>query len=475
MKARSTVLSSTGTGEVIRLVRRDLEVPQPRSAPELLPCAPEQPARPVRSTPSGTRWRPVADGLAAALVIAWWAPALAVVAAVAWPVMVAAHRGYEQRWCSPRIRPHLAAGAGLAILGAAAAPLAGASTEARVLVVVVLLVVAASVSLSRIEVRVAARRSTGRRRLVVAGPRQDLTRVVDDLTAGSGVTCEVVAACTDETAGSDAVLRAVQEHAPDGVVVLPGHQFDPLELRRLGWALADRGTEMFVATGLIDVAAQRSSDLSLGHLQVRHVRAPELAGARRRFKRGWERTAAAVGLVLLAPLLAVIALAVRCDSPGTAFYRQRRVGREGEPFVMLKFRTMTRDAHRARADLENDCDGVLFKSREDPRVTRVGRVLRKYSLDELPQLVNVLRGEMSLVGPRPPLETEVAAYPEDVRHRLAVLPGLTGLWQVSGRSDLSWEESVRLDLSYVDNWTLRNDLAILARTVPAVVTHRGAY
>lgn len=474
MKARPTVVPSTGAGEVIRLVRREPEVPQPRTAPHPVPAAPSHPARPVRSTRSGIRWRPVADGLVAVLVIVWWSPALALVAAVAWPAMVTAHRGYEQRWCSPRFQPHLAAGVGLALLGTVAAPLTGASTEAWVLVVVVLLVVGISVSMSWIDVRVA-RHGSAHRRLVVAGRRHDVTRAVDDLTARSGVTCEVVAACTGEATNADAVLSAVREHAPDGVVVLPGLPFDPVELRRLGWALAAQGTELFVSTGLIDVAAQRTSDLSLGQLQVRHVRSPELVGARRRVKRAWERTAAAVGLVLLAPLLAVIALAVRCDSPGPALYRQRRVGREGAPFVMLKFRTMSEDAHRARADLENDCDGVLFKSRTDPRVTRVGRVLRKYSLDELPQLVNVLRGEMSLVGPRPPLEAEVDAYPDDVRHRLAVLPGLTGLWQVSGRSDLSWEESVRLDLSYVDNWTLRNDLAILARTVPAVVTHRGAY
>jgi len=194
-------------------------------------------------------------------------------------------------------------------------------------------------------------------------------------------------------------------------------------------------------------------------------------------KEVWERTAAALALMVLAPTLAALMLAVRLDSSGPAIFRQTRVGKADRLFPMWKLRTMTVDAEQRRHELhhDNEVDGNLFKIRQDPRVTRMGRFLRRTSLDELPQLVNVVRGHMSLVGPRPALPAEVAAYESEVRRRLVVKPGITGLWQVSGRSDLSWEETVRLDQSYVDNWSLRLDLAILVRTVRAVLGQKGAY
>jgi lipopolysaccharide/colanic/teichoic acid biosynthesis glycosyltransferase len=180
---------------------------------------------------------------------------------------------------------------------------------------------------------------------------------------------------------------------------------------------------------------------------------------------------------VLIPVLAAIAVLVRLDSPGPAFYRQVRVGRDGTPFVMWKFRTMTlnADAHLPELYNLNEADGPLFKIRDDPRITRVGRWLRRLSLDELPQLLNVVHGDMTLVGPRPALPSEVARYDDDDRRRLAVKPGVTGLWQVSGRSDLSWTDGSRFDLLYVDNWSFMLDLRILARTVHAVVRPTGAY
>jgi exopolysaccharide biosynthesis polyprenyl glycosylphosphotransferase len=204
---------------------------------------------------------------------------------------------------------------------------------------------------------------------------------------------------------------------------------------------------------------------------------PPLDGTRRTLKDVIERIVAALGLLVLTPALVAVSLLVWMDSPGPALFRQTRMGRNGVLFTMLKFRTMHGGAEEQRAELSPllTGDSVLFKLRDDPRTTRVGRVLRRYSLDELPQLVNVLRGDMALVGPRPPLPEEVAKYHPDVHRRLAVKPGITGLWQVSGRSDLSWEESVRLDLRYVDNWSLGLDVAILARTLGAVLQHRGAY
>ena len=202
-----------------------------------------------------------------------------------------------------------------------------------------------------------------------------------------------------------------------------------------------------------------------------------MRGPRRWLKDGAERLAAAAGLVLLLPALVLFAALVRADSPGPALYRQSRVGRDGRRFTMYKFRSMScsADVERVGLALVNDADGVLFKVYEDPRVTDVGRWMRRWSVDELPQLWNVVRGDMSLVGPRPALPEEVARYDVDPTRRLAVKPGLTGLWQVSGRSDLSWAEAVRLDVTYVDNWSLRLDARILLRTVKAVLGHRGAY
>jgi exopolysaccharide biosynthesis polyprenyl glycosylphosphotransferase len=203
-----------------------------------------------------------------------------------------------------------------------------------------------------------------------------------------------------------------------------------------------------------------------------------MSGARRVVKKTVDRVLAVLAAALAMPFLAMIALAVRLDSPGPVLFRQVRVGARGEEFEMLKFRTMCVDAEARLADLASSYDAgntVLVKMRRDPRVTRVGRILRRYSLDELPQLLNVLRGDMSLVGPRPPLPQEVEKYEPDAVRRLRVQPGLTGLWQVSGRSELSWDESLRLDLWYVDNWSLMLDIQIIFRTAKAVLRGTGAY
>ena len=184
------------------------------------------------------------------------------------------------------------------------------------------------------------------------------------------------------------------------------------------------------------------------------------------------------GLLLLAPVLLAVAAVVKLQDGGPVFFRQARVGRDGEPFGMLKFRSMVVDAEARLADARrerNEVDGVLFKIKDDPRITRVGRFLRRFSIDELPQLFNVLRGDMSLVGPRPPLPSEVDQYARRRAPAAAGAPGMTGLWQVSGRSDLSWDETVRLDLYYVDNWSMASDLVIIAKTVGAVLGSPGAY
>jgi exopolysaccharide biosynthesis polyprenyl glycosylphosphotransferase len=274
----------------------------------------------------------------------------------------------------------------------------------------------------------------------------------------------------------DDVALAVRISGADTVIVLSCPELDGDTLRRLAWQLERDEIDLIVASALIDVAGGRTTLRPVDGLPLLHVEHPRLAGGSRVVKELVDRIGAAVLLLLLAPLLIGVAIAIKAQ-PGPVFFRQVRVGRGGKEFVIYKFRTMYVDAEARIAELRhlNEGDGVLFKMRNDPRVTRVGRALRRYSLDELPQLFNVLRGQMSLVGPRPPLPSEVAAYADDVRRRLAVKPGMTGLWQVSGRSDLPWEEAVRLDLRYVENWSLSMDLVIMLRTLTAVIRSSGAY
>ncbi len=275
----------------------------------------------------------------------------------------------------------------------------------------------------------------------------------------------------------DDVATAVDAADADTVVVLSCPEIDGAALRRLAWRLERDEVDLVVASSLIDVAGARTTIRPFDGLPMLHVEHPRLHGGIRLVKEVVDRVGALVLLVLFGPVLLAVALSVRLTSRGPVLFRQVRVGRDGREFRIFKFRSMYVDAEARLAELRhlNEHDGVLFKMRDDPRVTGVGRWLRRFSLDELPQLLNVVSGQMSLVGPRPPLPQEVAAYADDVRRRLAVKPGMTGLWQVSGRSDLPWEEAVRLDLRYVENWSLSLDLVILLRTMTAVVRSSGAY
>jgi exopolysaccharide biosynthesis polyprenyl glycosylphosphotransferase len=212
-------------------------------------------------------------------------------------------------------------------------------------------------------------------------------------------------------------------------------------------------------------------------LTLLHVDHPQLSGPRKVLKGLFDRCMAAMALIMLSPMLLAVAVAIRVSDSGPALFAQTRVGKDGRTFKIYKFRTMVVDAEARLSELapDNDLDGVLFKLRRDPRITPIGARLRKYSVDELPQLINVVKGEMSLVGPRPPLPSEAARYADHVRRRLVVRPGLTGMWQVNGRSDLSWDESVRLDLRYVENWSFALDLQILWKTVSVILRGSGAY
>ncbi len=273
------------------------------------------------------------------------------------------------------------------------------------------------------------------------------------------------------------IIEAIKDCDADAVAVSAGVQLHPQILRHLGWELAARNTALIMAPALTDIAGPRIHTQQVAGLPLIHVTTPTLEGGQRVAKRLFDILVSGLLIFLTLPLMAAIALWVKLDSRGPALFRQERVGMEGQPFTMLKFRSMVVAAEDLLSDLakHNEGNGVLFKMKQDPRVTKAGRVLRKFSLDELPQLFNIFVGEMSLVGPRPPLPREVAVYEHDVRRRLLVKPGLTGLWQVSGRSNLSWQDSVRLDLYYVENWSLTGDLLILLRTVRAVFRSTGAY
>jgi exopolysaccharide biosynthesis polyprenyl glycosylphosphotransferase len=250
-----------------------------------------------------------------------------------------------------------------------------------------------------------------------------------------------------------------------------------VRLRGLAWELEKTGTDLCVSPALLDVAGPRTTIRPTAGLTLLHVDHPQLTGIRLVIKDLFDRCAAAAALVMLAPVMALLAISIRLHDGGPALFKQVRIGKDGREFLIYKFRTMVVDAEKHLEALWelSEGNGVLFKLKDDPRVTGVGRLLRRLSLDELPQLWNVLVGNMSLVGPRPALPTEAERYGRSTARRLLVKPGITGLWQVSGRSDLSWEDSVRLDLYYVENWSFAGDIQILWKTVSAVVRAHGAY
>ncbi|MFB8001187.1 sugar transferase [Nocardia sp. NPDC056000] len=273
------------------------------------------------------------------------------------------------------------------------------------------------------------------------------------------------------------VLDAAEAVAADTVAIAAIEELGTHGINDLVWKLSPLGIDLVVTPGVVDVADQRLSIRPVANLPLLHIEKPQYDRAKSFGKAVFDFVFATLALLAVSPVMIAIALMVKFTSPGPVFYRSERIGLNGEPFRMIKFRSMCEDADKELHNLqaENEGSGLLFKMREDPRVTPIGRVLRRLSLDELPQFINVIRGEMSVVGPRPPMRSEVERYDGKVRRRLLVKPGVTGLWQVSGRSDLSWEEAVRLDLSYVENWSMVQDLMIIKRTIFAVARSDGAY
>jgi exopolysaccharide biosynthesis polyprenyl glycosylphosphotransferase len=322
-------------------------------------------------------------------------------------------------------------------------------------------------------------------RVSVAAIARDLSRLPDAgyLVVGACIPGDVIGeylgAGIPVSTNLDQLQNAMQATGADTVVVTSSDELSPERIRELSWSLEPGRQHLVLAPSLTDVGGPRIHMRPVAGLPLIHVETPRYEGLKRFSKRAFDIASSALLILLLSPLLILIAVGVVVSSPGPVTFRQQRVGLNGQHFRMVKFRSMVVDAEQRLAMLTTlsrvEGNSVMFKMKNDPRVTPLGRFLRRFSLDELPQLFNVLGGSMSLVGPRPPLDSEVAVYEHHVHRRFLVKPGITGLWQVSGRSNLSWEDTVRLDLYYVENWSITGDLIILWRTARAVLARDGAY
>ncbi len=355
-----------------------------------------------------------------------------------------------------------------------------------------------------------AQRTAGRMThdVIVVGEAAHSANLIEAFDSVPEAGYRVVGVCTSTTDEAEVhgvpvlgseheVAKLAIEIGVDVVACGAVHRLGSAGLRRLGWALEDSDIKLVVSPGLTEVAGPRVLTRPVAGLPLLHVEAPAFSGPKLVVKATLDWIGAAGLVLLFSPLLLVTAVAIKFQDGGPVFFRQARVGLDGQTFEMTKFRSMgmhaeeqleelkIRQQEERRMSMLTDGGaaletrvldrGVLFKMEEDPRVTRVGRFIRRYSIDELPQLFDVLAGRMSLVGPRPPLPEEVSRYEEDVHRRLLVKPGMTGLWQINGRSNLSWDESVRFDLYYVENWSVAQDLVILWRTAAAVLSKDGAY
>ena len=327
------------------------------------------------------------------------------------------------------------------------------------------------------------------------GDRHAIAHLVDELTrdpaegyfvvgigiAGYGPACGETMVINDREipiVGDETdMLAAIRLCGADTMAIAGTECLGVRGIRRLIWDLEPMGVDLVMSTGAMDVALSRLVMRPIAGLPMLHIEKPQYSGSKRYQKRAFDFCFSLAVLVLVAPFMALTAIVIKATSKGPVFYASERIGIDGQPFSMLKFRTMVKDADLQLDSLlsANESDGLIFKIKSDPRITPVGRFLRRYSIDELPQFMNVLRHDMSVVGPRPPLRREVEAYDCEMIRRLLVKPGITGLWQVSGRSDLTWNDAVRLDLSYVDNWSMVGDLLIVAKTFAAVLLRKGAY
>lgn len=421
---------------------------------------------------------------------------LSFLGALLWPLAIGLVRGYTSRQVGvgfDELRAVFRAGIAVVVVGAFPAGLLNEHTILKLVVIAVPLAVVLSLATRFITRKLLHRqqvRGLNVRHVVVVGSAQATHHLCERLERERHCGMKVIGVCVPEEDLQIAGIRdqpvlgtladvanVVRRLRADGVAVtnddITRHDY----LRQLSWSLEGAGIEMLVDPGLVEVAGPRMHIRPLMGFPLLHVEEPHFVGWRRVIKRATDVVLSAAGVVMAAPVLLAIAIAVKLQDGGPVLFRQVRVGRGGKPFTMLKFRSMVIDAEQRKLDLltRNEGKGGLFKLTSDPRVTRLGRFLRDFSLDELPQLFNVLNGSMSLVGPRPHLAHELAQMPTEASRRSLVTPGLTGLWQISGRSDLEGDDAIRLDLRYVENWSLTLDLLILWKTGSAVLARRGAH
>jgi exopolysaccharide biosynthesis polyprenyl glycosylphosphotransferase len=490
--------------------------PLPRAAADEL-AKPVPPLRPVYDPFSARRRRTpdwlvryiaslAAADLAAVLLAAFAALAVAgrtnatvgaaLALALVWPVLLTTSGAYAERRLGAGVdefrRVFLAGLLAVALLSTAGVAFSLSGVRAFVLLgapLATLLVLTGRLVL-RHRLHVARRRGGMTKEVVVVGREIAVVDLVRRLRRDPAAGLTVVGACVPNPrsagllarenvpvlAGMEDAVAALERVKADAVLVASASETASQYLRDLSWRLEGMNIEILVAPGLVEVSPERLQVRPTTTFPLIHVREPEFRGMRRVIKSVLDRSLAAMLLVLGAPVFLLLALAVRCTSTGPVFYKHGRVGMRGQEFELLKFRSMVTDAPTDEDLMAlNEGNDVQFKMRRDPRVTKVGALLRRSSLDELPQLINVLRGDMSIVGPRPHVTREVEQYGPDMHRRLLVKPGITGLWQVSGRSNLSWDESVELDVRYVENWSLALDLRIMWRTGRAVLQAAGAY
>jgi exopolysaccharide biosynthesis polyprenyl glycosylphosphotransferase len=490
---------------------------EPAAGPVEVVTAPERPLPAVHRRPGGWlqryRRRAVLMDLVAAVcggtgACAWRSGTeltlryvlICALTALAWLPVVYLARGYERRLLGGGTEEYRA------LIRAAVWLLATIGFLAFVLrpelprgYVLGIMPVSLTVSLflrHRLRAWLGAERAAGRclQRTVVIGREDSAGELIREVHGARAHTLQIVAVCAStrgvprgrlpesiegvEVVGTPAeVLSAVDACDAEVVAVASQADLSGHALRQLSWELEDRQVDLVVSPGIFEVAGPRLSIRPEAGVSLLHVERPVSSGAKVLLKRTMDRGLSMVLTLCALPVLVGVALAIRFTSPGPVLFRQVRVGERGRLFHIYKFRTMVVDAEARLAEVGggHEVNEVLFKQKRDPRITQVGAVLRRLSIDELPQLINVLKGDMSLVGPRPPLPSEVSKYESDAMRRLRVQPGMTGLWQVSGRSDLTWQQSLRLDLWYVDNWSPLLDLQILWRTGRAVVKGTGAY
>ena len=420
---------------------------------------------------------------------------LALIGAIVWPVAIGLARGYVRSRVgvgSEELRAVLRAGVGVVVAGAFPAGLLGQQTLLTLVVVGVPFAVLLS-TVTRFVARKSLHHRQGKglsvRHVVVVGSAAAARELHERLDSETQCGMKVVGAClpTHEIGtvvdlgmpilgNLSEVGEVVKAMDCDAVAVTSDDSTRYNYLRKLAWSLEGTGVEMLVDPGLVEVAGPRMHIRPLMGAPLLHIEEPHFSGWRKVIKRGSDVMLTSLGLLAISPVLLVIATLIKLQDGGPILFKQKRVGRGGEEFWMYKFRSMVIDAEARKAALmiKNEGKGGLFKLTEDPRITPLGKFLRDFSLDELPQLFNVLNGTMSLVGPRPHLAHELAQMPSEASRRALVTPGLTGLWQVSGRSDLEGDDAVRLDLRYVENWTFTLDMLILWKTASAVLAKRGA-